>query len=51
MDPFASEDHTLRVALNDGFGNFTLSVIGTTASTWGGADAFIQTSLGAPVRP
>jgi len=51
MDPFGDEDHTMYLALNDGFGAFTVSTIGDTNNQFGGGDAFIQSSVGVQVRP
>ena len=51
MDPFNTVDHTLALATNDGLGNFTVSTIGPTNATWGGGNAFLQSSIGVQVRP
>ena len=51
MSPFNSVNQELALATNDGLGNFTVSVIGSTESTWGGGDVFIQSSVGVQVRP
>ena len=50
MDPAFGENQTVFLALNDGGGTFSVTEVGSTVSSTGGAP-IVQTGIGVPVFP
>ena len=51
MDPFGDLDQTMYLATNDGLGNFTVSEIDDSQSSWDNGDERIQPVVGVPMLP
>jgi hypothetical protein len=53
MDPLWSANRTIKLALNDGAGNFTVQVVDTATHTWGSGwgNMRVPDNIGVPVWP